>query len=87
MPSKLSPAGRRIAGSTNNQRLRSLLTASGLTQQEALDRLNKNQARPVSLSALKSWLSSPESQRHRSLSGAMLAHAERTLASPAKAKL
>lgn len=62
----------------NNERLRELVKASGLTQVEALAIFNRGlQPRPYSLSAWKAFLSTPdpENDRFRPLSDAMLAHA------------
>ncbi|KAF1003918.1 MAG: hypothetical protein GAK28_04381 [Luteibacter sp.] len=66
---------------TNNERLRELIQASGLTQPVALTVFNRGLgARPYSESAWKSFLSRPDSSRFRALSDEMLAHAERQFA-------
>ena len=66
---------------TNNQRLRELVEASGLTQPVALTVFNRGMgARPYSESAWKAFLSSPETTRFRALSDELLAHAERQFA-------
>jgi hypothetical protein len=66
---------------TNNERLRELVEASGLTQAVALTVFNRGLgARPYSESAWKAFLSSPETTRFRALSDDMLAHAEREFA-------
>lgn len=66
---------------TNNERLRELVGASGLTQAVALTVFNRGMGqRPYSESAWKAFLSSPETTRFRALSDALLAHAEKQFA-------
>lgn len=70
----------------NNRRFRLLIDRSGLTQVEVMARFNKDMVRPVSLSAIKSWLSSPDSVRFRPMGSSLLAHAEKVLAKGAEQK-
>lgn len=63
---------------TNNERLREIVEASGLTQPVALTVFNRGLgARPYSESTWKAFLSNPETTRFRPLSDEMLAHAEK----------
>lgn len=64
--------------SSNNERLRSLITASGLTQAAALDLFNRELgARPYSASAWKSFFCDPGTTRFRPFGDAMLELAEK----------
>lgn len=66
----------------NNARLRRLVMGAklaGLTQAQALERFNEGQVRPITLSAFKAWLASPEAVRFRPLADKFLAHAEKVL--------
>jgi hypothetical protein len=66
---------------TNNQRLRELVQASGLTQAAALAVFNRGlPAGPYSLSTWKAFLVSPQTTRFRRLGDALLAHAEKQFA-------
>lgn len=70
---------------TNNERLRELIEASGLTQAAALTIINRGLgARPYSASSLKAYMSSPDTTRWRPVSDELLAHAERQFAKLAK---
>lgn len=65
---------------TNNDRLRSLIEGSGLTQTEALALFNAGMIKPYSLSAWKAYLGDPKSARWRSFDDALLRHAEKVFA-------
>jgi hypothetical protein len=66
---------------TNNERLRELVEASGLTQTVALTVFNRGMgARPYSASAWKAFLSSPQTTRFRALSDELLEHAKKQFA-------
>jgi hypothetical protein len=63
--------------STNNERLRELVEASGLTQPVALTVFNRGLGKNAySESAWKAYLSSPATTRFRRISDEMLAHAQ-----------
>lgn len=63
---------------TNNEKLRELVEASGLTQAVALTVFNRGLGPAAySESAWKAFLSSPETTRFRPLSDELLAHAEK----------
>lgn len=70
----------------NGDELRELLARSGLTIEDAVDAFNKGQARPVSVSAFKSWLSASESSRRRGMPDAAFAHAKAVLGHHAAAQ-
>ena len=70
----------------NNRRFRQLIDCGGWTQAEALALFNKDQLRPITLSAIKSWLSDPETIRFRPMASNLLAHAEKVLAKPTSNK-
>ncbi|MDK2126239.1 hypothetical protein [Parachitinimonas caeni] len=63
----------------NNARLRELIAAAGLTQQQALALFNQGQVRPYSIDAWKRYLSAPDSKRWRLFPADLLPHAEKTL--------
>ena len=69
-----------VSKADNNRRFRDLVDRSGSTQAEVLTRFNEGQVRPVSMSAIKSWLSDAGSVRFRPMGASLLAHAERVLA-------
>lgn len=69
-----------VSKADNNRRFRELVDRSGWTQAEVLTRFNEGQVRPVSMSAIKSWLSDTESVRFRPMGASLLAHAEKVLA-------
>jgi hypothetical protein len=63
---------------TNNERLRELVEASGLTQAVSLTIFNRGLGTGAySESAWKAYLSSPETTRFRRIGDDMLAHAEK----------
>ena len=72
---------------SNNEQLRELIAASGLTQSEALARFNRGLG-PASYSesAWKSFLVDPATTRFRPLKTALLEHARRALAKKAKTR-
>jgi hypothetical protein len=66
-----------LTQSTNNEQLRELVEASGLTQPVALTIFNRGLgSQAYSESAWKAYLSNPETTRFRRLSDDMLAHAK-----------
>ena len=66
---------------TNNQRLRELVQASGLTQAVALTVFNRGLGPAgYSESAWKAFLSDPSAVRFRPLSDELLAHAQKQFA-------
>lgn len=66
---------------TNNEQLRELVQASGLTQPEALKVFNRGLGiRPYSLSAWKAFLADADAVRYRPLSDTLLLHAEKQFA-------
>ena len=69
--------GPAIKNHPNNDRLRALLDASGLTQSESLAAFNQGQVRPISVSGFKAWLSAPGAVRWRPMGDAYLVHAEK----------
>jgi hypothetical protein len=71
--------------STNNERLRELVEASGLTQAVSLTIFNRGLGTGAySESAWKAYLSSPETTRFRRIGDDMLAHAEKQFAKISK---
>jgi hypothetical protein len=71
---------------TNNEQLRELVEASGLTQPVALTVFNRGLgAQAYSESAWKAYLSSPETTRFRRIGDDMLAHAEKQFSKISKA--
>ena len=63
---------------TNNERLRELVEASGLSQAAALAVFNRRlSAAGYSVSAWKAFFASPTTTRFRPLKDELLAHAER----------
>lgn len=70
----------------NNERLRQLIEASGLSQLEALALFNRGQVKQISLSSWRSWLAAPDSARRRNLSDAYLHHAERLFSRMSKVR-
>ena len=73
---------RRKTRKTNNERLRELITATGLTQPQALALFNRALGPAAySASAWKSFLVNPDSTRFRSFKDALLAHAEKVFGS------
>lgn len=71
---------------SNNERLRQLVEASGLSQADALALFNRGQVKTISESGWKAWLAAPESRRRRNLSDAYLQHAERLFSRLAKTR-
>lgn len=70
---------------TNNERLRELVDASGLTQVVALTVFNRGLGPAAySESAFKAFLAKPESPRFRPLKDDLLEHAEKQFAKVAK---
>jgi hypothetical protein len=70
---------------TNNERLRELVEASGLTQAVSLTIFNRGLGTGAySESAWKAYLSSPETTRFRRIGDDMLAHAEKQFAKISK---
>lgn len=66
---------------TNNERLREIINASGLTQPVALTIFNRGLgAAGYSLDAWKAFLVSAESAKFRPLKDELIAHAEKTFA-------
>lgn len=61
----------------NNQQLRDLWLNSGLTQQEALNRVNAKQLRPLAMSTFKAYMASVEASRRRDCPDELLAHARK----------
>lgn len=60
---------------SKNVKLRELVEATGLKQQEVLDLLNAGQARPVPMSTFKAWIAKPESVRIRIIPDLWMEHA------------
>lgn len=62
----------------NNERLKELVAASGLTQAEALERFNVGLGPAgYSLNSWKAFFSSPTTSRFRNFQAALLEHAEK----------
>lgn len=66
----------------NNVALYQLIIEAGITVDEALDRFNEGQARPISRSCMTSWLATPGANRWRPVSDAMLEHARKVFTAP-----
>ena len=64
---------------TANERLRRLVAAAGLTQRQALDLFNKDQARPLAPDSWRSFFCQRETKRYRRFRAEWLAHFERVL--------
>ena len=62
-----------------NQRLRDLWQASGLTQEDALKKINHRQARPWAMSTFKAFMAAPESSRRRTCTAEFMERAEKVL--------
>lgn len=69
----------------NNERLRALISETGLEQAAALALFNRGLLKPYSLSAWKAFLSDPSSTRWRRFDDKLLAHAEKVLGKLKKA--
>ncbi|WP_199032711.1 hypothetical protein [Ralstonia sp. ASV6] len=67
----------------NGQQLRKLIERSRITLQEALDLMNEGQAFPITMSALKSYLSGVDSSRRRNCPDAVINRAREVIL-PAK---
>ncbi|WP_218511094.1 hypothetical protein [Variovorax sp. dw_308] len=73
---------------TNNERLRALVEASGLTQAVALTVFNRGLGPAAySESAWKAFLVSPDSSRFRPLKDELLAHAEKQFGKVTRTRL
>lgn len=69
----------------NNDRLRELVEASGLTQAAALDVFNKGLGPAAySINTFKAFLASPTTTKFRALKDDLLAHAEKNFKQHAK---
>lgn len=63
----------------NSDRLRILIEESGFTQNEALARFNRGQARKMALRTLKSYLASRDAKTHINCSEAILERMKKVL--------
>lgn len=68
-----------MANNNNGALLRAMISASGLTQMQALDKVNKGQAFPVALSTWKSYLADPHSVRFRNCPEKVMRRARQVL--------
>lgn len=64
---------------SNNQALRNLWVATGLTHDEALVLVNKKQARPIAMSTWKAYMAGTDTVRRRACPDGILAHAVKVL--------
>lgn len=70
----------------NNERLRELVDALSISQEEALKRFNVGYGvKPLSIAAWKAYFVQPGLTRHRRFGALQLAHAEKRLAAPTSA--
>lgn len=69
----------------NNDRLRELISAAGLTQLDALAIFNRSLIKPYSTSAWKAFLADRGAARWRRFDDALLGHAEKVLSKHVKA--
>ena len=69
----------------NNDRLRELIMAAGLTQLNALAIFNRGLIKPYSVSGWKAFLADPGATRWRRFDNVLLSHAEKVFAKHMKA--
>lgn len=64
---------------SHNEKLRKVISESGLTQAECLKKFNKGQVKPMALRTLKSYLAKETSKTRRECPAAVAEHMERVL--------